>query len=367
MPALIVAGSPIIPPLFLGIYLIATLGATFWLRSLQRRKSFWATAIIVQLFSLGAIVAIAGYVLIPPPHVIKTKVSQTIEITFDHPVSRSVLEKTISPIVAGMWMFEDPVYATHLYRKLVFYPTISTLEAGTAYTVTLANISNVLKTSGKNTYSFSFTKPPLPKGAMVASSKQSEQVTVRLEVPVYLQQHALSCEVSALRMALAMFGVTVSEDELLASVGVDNTPHQGNTWGDPYQAFVGNVNGRQMRDGYGVYWGPIARVARQYRAGSKEFEGWTIDRLTQEITARHPVIIWVYSSGGWPDFWNTADGKRIYAVRDEHTVTVVGFAGDAKNPTHIIVNDPLIGQVWWTKELFEKKWNIFGKSGVVIE
>lgn len=59
-------------------------------------------------------------------------------------------------------------------------------------------------------------------------------------------------------MALNFKGVNVSEDDLIPKVGFDKTPHNGNIWGNPYTAFVGNISGRQMVDGYGVYWGRAA-------------------------------------------------------------------------------------------------------------
>ncbi len=64
--------------------------------------------------------------------------------------------------------------------------------------------------------------------------------------------------------------------------------------------------------------------------------------------------------------WHTPGGDRITGVADEHTVLVVGFVGSSSNPTYIIVNDPLVGEAYWTREVFEKKWQAFGQSGVVV-
>jgi uncharacterized protein YvpB len=166
-------------------------------------------------------------------------------------------------------------------------------------------------------------------------------------------------------MALAFRGVIVSEEELLAKVGVDPTPHKGDVWGNPYERFVGNVDGTQMKDGYGVYWGPIARVASDYRRAAA-FEGWTIGNLTQEIQNGNPVVIWTYAGRGRQTSWKTPEGRDIYAVRDEHTVLAVGFVGQPSNPTQIIINDPLIGKIYLSRALFDKKWKIFGNSGVVV-
>ena len=33
---------------------------------------------------------------------------------------------------------------------------------------------------------------------------------------------------------------------------------------------------------------------------------------------------------------------------------------------HLIVNDPRLGQTYWTRETFERKWQVFDRSGVVV-
>jgi uncharacterized protein YvpB len=197
-----------------------------------------------------------------------------------------------------------------------------------------------------------------------ASFKTQEQ-TVKLAVPSYLQKYSLSCELAALRMALAFKGVEISEDKILEQIGVDNTPRNGNIWGNPHLAFVGDVNGRQMVDGYGTYWGPIARVARIHRSAT-DFQGWSIEQLTQVIANNNPVVVWVYSKNGSPTSWVTPKGDSINAVRGEHAVVAVGFVGEKENPSIMIVNDPLIGQVYWQRGHFEQKWDSLGRSGVVI-
>lgn len=267
-----------------------------------------------------------------------------IKITFDQEVDRASTENnfSISPSVHGGFSWDG--------NTMIFTPDIP-LEFTTEYAITLATgIASLYGLDSSEEFNINF---------------KTQDATTRLAVPAYLQKYSLSCEMAALRMALAFKGVDMSEDTLLAHIGVDNTPHNGNVWGNPYNAFVGNVRGRQMADGYGVYWGPIARAARNYRSVT-EFQGWSIEQLTREIENGNPVVIWVYSSYGTPTSWNTPDGQHIYAVRDEHAVTAVGFVGPAKNPTQMIINDPLVGQVYWSRAKFDRKWNIFGQAGVVV-
>lgn len=520
-----------------------------------------------------------AYWLIPSPAIRRTipqknentfSPTEKVEIVFDRPISRSILEKSILPETPGRWVFENSLYTTHLYRRLVFYPTYS-LRPNTTYTVKLSGIRNLLKVSSPYEHQYSFTTQPAPKiltvspsselhdvdptakikvtldrpnarisefefkftpqieydtildasntiytltpkaplapgteyklkvqktdnilnledgqivergapsveydglfvtrpdltggsnaskgqsspsgpvvvtitpengwsavsvrtpikitfdqavdrasaqqkfsispqvagdfnwegdtlsftpqnpfafttaytvtlvkGVKAATGRESQQefrsefstqnTTTKLAVPAYLQKYTLSCEIASLRMALNFRRANVTEDDLIPQVGLDTTPHSGNVWGNPYNAFVGNIRGTQMKDGYGVYWGPIAKAARNYRQ-AQEFSGWKIEQLTGAIASNNPVIIWVYSHFGTPTSWKTPDGTDIYAVRDEHAVVAVGFVGPATNPSQIIINDPLSGQVYWSRSSFDKKWNIFGNSGVVI-
>ena len=558
-----VGGTPLLPPSYLTAYFgfyflfLCILYIYFYIR--RRPLLIWpkiklllVLAAILKITLLAGIGLLAFYWLIPTPGVRRVIATNRVEVVFDRPVRRGVLQKSITPETPGEWIFENSIYTTHLYRNLVFYPTYS-LRPNTTYTIKLTNIRNLLDVSPPYEYNYSFTTPPSPKinsvtpvsgqkgvdvnekikvtldspnnnvsdfdfqftphfeydielnsskttytitpkkplsegitynlrilksdtilnlndksvvergpatfayngnfttsGAINSSSffeptgkilvspengwtavsvrspitvtfnevfdrKSSENnflitpttdgvfswngntltftpktplsfsttytvtnsshdfksvfttqsATVKLDVPAYLQKYTLSCEASALRMALNYRGANVTEDDLLSKIGVDSTPHNGNIWGNPNNAFVGNVRGTQMVDGYGTYWDPIARAAKAYR-NAEAFSNWSISDLTNALSDGNPVVIWVYSHFGTPTSWDTPDGAHIYAVRDEHAVVAVGFIGAASNPTQIIVNDPLNGQVYWSRASFNQKWDIFGRSGVVV-
>ncbi|HKC04847.1 MAG TPA: C39 family peptidase [Patescibacteria group bacterium] len=325
------------------------------------RKLFFLLAIFIFLYILFLSPKVVATTPVNSSNAVDVK--SAITVKFSVPVSRRALEKTISPEVPGVWKFEDPVYPPYLLRQVTFYPDAG-LNSNTNYTVKISNIKNVFQIGKPGNLTFSFkTKDAPPAETKALKVIQSE--TVKLAVPAYLQQHTLSCEVSSLRMALAYKGVNKTEDELLSLVGYDNTPHVGGTWGNPYEHFVGNVNGNQMRDGYGVYWGPIERVAKMY-GGAQAFQNGDIKLLTSNILKGNPVIIWVYSSSGAPTHWKTPSGLDIFAVAGEHTVVVVGYVGPADNPTQIIVNDSLSGQVYWSRDKFNQRWATFSQSGVVI-
>lgn len=206
----------------------------------------------------------------------------------------------------------------------------------------------------------------IPSSADVVVRFTTERSVVRISVPSFRQERNLSCEAAALRMALAAKGVTLSEREILAKIGVDPTKHTDDIWGDPHVAFVGNVDGRQPTTGYGVYWEPIARVASIYRKG-RAFTGGTVQLLTAEIANGNPVIVWGNATTGRRIDWVTPSGKKIVSINGEHTRTVKGFVGPAGNPTSIIVNDPLYGERIFSRAAFEADWSLLGRSGVVVE
>src|SRR5947199_4586702 len=90
---------------------------------------------------------------------------------------------------------------------------------------------------------------------------------------LHLRGQWLSVEFAALQMELGAFGAAVSEDDLLAILERDPTPRSvladgSVVWGDPDVGFVGSVDGTFGVDGYGVYEGPIAELAR-----AEGFEG----------------------------------------------------------------------------------------------
>jgi hypothetical protein len=83
------------------------------------------------------------------------------------------------------------------------------------------------------------------------------------------QERELSCEASALRMALRFQGVDLSESELVARMPFDRTPRTRHSpaaldvWGDPDQGFVGDMDGKMGETGYGIHWNGVAALARR--------------------------------------------------------------------------------------------------------
>ncbi len=212
----------------------------------------------------------------------------------------------------------------------------------------------------KLTYTFSFLRYKLSESGRVAGN-----TTVKFNVPFHKQEHSLSCEVAALKMALSAIGVEVSESELIQNLVFDQTPKKSGIWGDPDQGFVGLIDGRMPQTGYGVYAGPIAQLASSWRPAT------VLDIKTPEALAAHllqgrPIVIWGYYGRGQKLSWATPEGKTVKAVNGEHTRTVIGFTGNASEPEGFYLIDPLFGPMYWTTNKLVKNWDALDRMAVVV-
>lgn len=237
--------------------------------------------------------------------------------------------------------------------------------------------------------------------ARILTSVSAPNATVFLPVKFDKQDRALSCEAAGLKMALAYRGVQVDERQLLEEIGVEpvarrvmhaaggkggvggsmtaggaagvggassSADGRGGVqiiWGDPQKGFVGNVDGKMFQDGYGVHWDPIARVAKKYRP-AYAITNYDIPALVYELDHGNPVIAWAYLGSGKPTSWMTPEGELVKSVYYEHIFVVNGYSGPKDAPTGFHVIDTLYGPRFYSTAEFLKRWNAFGRSGVVV-
>lgn len=271
--------------------------------------------------------------------------STNVTVRFNQPVDKKSVESnfSFSPAVPGTLSWKDD--ATLQFKS------IQPLDYSTRYSISIG--------------SSSMSRYQKAMRSTITGSFSTEEKTVVLNVALDKQDRALSCEVAALKMALSFRGVRVSEDELMSHIGYDPTTRSGNVWGDPYVAFVGDINGSQNSTGYGVYWGPIAKAALNYRE-AKALTEMSLQDLVREIDAGNPVVVWGTQGRAYYDPWVTPSGKSIPAWKGEHARTVIGYKGSSQTPTAIIVNDPIAGRVTWKATDFDSNWARFSRAGVII-
>ena len=299
----------------------------------------------------------------------------SLEIEFDRPVARRELKHLISPQVYGEWKFKNPLFGNHFFTKLVFVPAVI-LQPASEYKVQLKNIKGLISPASNN-FSFTFkTSPEYNKPFTIKDehkdinsvyTNSSNNVTM-IKTSFHWQDYPLSCEAASLKMALSAKGVNVSEGDILEEIGCDKTPRKNDIWGNPYQKFVGNLNGEMCTTGYGVYWLAVAKAASNWRP-SRYFSNWTVKDLVNEIKSGNPVIFWgVMPTGKLTNCsWHTVKGEYVKAYKETHVRLIVGFIGQADNPSKIIIEDPLAGELYWNTDKFLTNWKVYDNSGVVID
>jgi uncharacterized protein YvpB len=182
------------------------------------------------------------------------------------------------------------------------------------------------------------------------------------------QNHSLSCEEAATSMAMTHQGIYVSQDQILAELGADNrgmyVDGSGRVrWGNPYQTFVGNVNGSESNyTGYGTFYPPLVRISQAHGARILQYGNMSAATIYARLIAGHPVV--VFSTWDWA--WHprhdylSFDGQWIPWIGpgvSSHVYTAVGVS-----PTHVLVNDPIRGQYWVTKAAFEAGYSDFNEA-----
>jgi uncharacterized protein YvpB len=201
-------------------------------------------------------------------------------------------------------------------------------------------------TSTTNAGPFGLEKPPL---ALI------------LDVPLYRQEHSLSCESSAAAMAVNFWGLSVRESDILHALPRHENPHLG---------FRGNVDGPYggLSD-YGVYAEPIRQVLVRFGLDVEHLNGGS-DEIKQHIREGRPVIAWVTyrlqaQSPRQVVLANPSsqDGARtVTMVPYEHAVVVVGYNRDG-----LWVNDPYAGtRDFYSESDFGRSFAYLGNMALVV-
>ena len=214
---------------------------------------------------------------------------------------------------------------------------------------------------------------PTPVLEPSPSPRPTERV---LDIKIHYQEHNLTCEAAALKMALAYEGINVDEMTLIGYMTRDPRPAKFDshghlaTWGDPALGFVGNPDGNIQRyTGYGVYDQPVAYAALLAGANVVAAGGGLYgspiapSEVYDAVLDGHPVVVWISNTYRTVSLkqYTAYDGSTVSYTLTEHAVTVVGVRADA-----VLINDPWFGQHWHTKAQFEAAYATFQQMAVIV-
>ncbi|HWH15047.1 MAG TPA: C39 family peptidase, partial [Miltoncostaeaceae bacterium] len=183
---------------------------------------------------------------------------------------------------------------------------------------------------------------------------------VRVTVPVIRQVFRNNCETAALSMALRG---RVGQERLQRLLPLEEPldPVQGPAglvWGDPERGFVGRVEG----GGYGVFEGPLARLAQRFDPGAHALRGGGFEKVLARVREGRPVVVWTTLGPSAPRRWTTRTGAVVLADQAHHTVVLTGI--DAEG---VRIADPWTGTTTTaTVGAIEEGWRTLGRRAVVL-
>lgn len=177
----------------------------------------------------------------------------------------------------------------------------------------------------------------------------------RVWVPAIPQQRGLSCEYTSLSMAMAAFGVDVSEYDFDGIVGWSANPH----WG-----FRGDITGAWgSTDNYGVYAEPLAAAVQDFGFwGDVFYSNGNASALTTRLDQGSPVLVWVALLGDTSFQEYADDGTSYLLAPGQHVVVAYDY-----DENGVYVADPASGtHRFYDWGWFMNMWGVFDGMSLAI-
>lgn len=203
-----------------------------------------------------------------------------------------------------------------------------------------------------------------------ANEEGGTPVSYALEVPLDNQMlsPALSfgCEVTALGMVLKYYGYQTNKNELQAEIKTVPFEDEKGLRGNPNLGFVGDATGEQP--GAGVFYQPVANLAKRYVEEKYEVIGTTNENLAQLLEhVKNGNPVWVVTTIDYTiptdkDFntWQTAEGPIEFSPK-HHAAVITGF--DTEN---VFINDPYGMTVKVKREIFQQIFERMGSQSIYL-
>jgi uncharacterized protein YvpB len=233
-------------------------------------------------------------------------------------------EFSLSPSVAGRFRWEG--------NKMI-YQTLGNLKYDTRYTVHVgAGVRSVYGLDSSKDFTSTFTTRPR---------------TFTLGVPYYSQHEQFTCNLAAMRMALAYRGIYRTESEIRLGIGVGSNPDE------------------DWVDGYGVHADPVAEYVRSQGRNAVVKRGWSLAELVKEIEGGNPVVLFWYNRYSQPPGSFTLPGGYT-GYNGMHSEVVRGFVGDSSDPDYLLTNDPWRGALTYSRAHFLSTWAYLNYTAIVV-
>ncbi len=211
-------------------------------------------------------------------------------------------------------------------------------------------------------------------------ANQKEPGQILMNIPVIKQKYALSCEATAIQMALKYRGIHKTQEELMEDIGfaLPIEPQQTSDmliWGDPDSGFVGKYEGKYVvardgelqGDGWGTHETPVLNAVQKYRAGSWAKKMATVEDLKKALEADMPVIFWYVQDNHDKEKlpYHAPNGQRV-VFEQFHVMLLVGYQTLENGDILWIFNDPIYDRLEMNTEEMLKRWNDYDARMVAV-
>ncbi len=173
-------------------------------------------------------------------------------------------------------------------------------------------------------------------------------------IPLFHQQHSLTCESSAVSMA--------TRGQVLENQLMNVLPRNAN----PNLGFRGSPTGQQGTKliDYGVYAAPLQQALLRFGFASSVIS-YGFDRdIKAFINRGWPVVAWVtYGLQRATPRLAMHNGVQFVLVPHEHAITIVGY-----DHATLLANDPWTRtqvRYYWSE--FNRSWGYFGNMALAVE
>ncbi|CAN5194095.1 hypothetical protein BH23CHL1_BH23CHL1_10600 [soil metagenome] len=177
-----------------------------------------------------------------------------------------------------------------------------------------------------------------------------------VNMPAAIEMSAVGSELTAVSVATAYWGASISENTLLASLGMSDNPHLG---------FRGDINGQfGGTDDYGVYAAPLSEAVSEHGfIGEVFYADGDATQLTDRIDRGLPVVTWITYQTAQAEPQRVDDDVRPFTVvAGKQAVVAYGYDDQG-----VLVVDLASGgysHINWAD--FMRSWNYFDGMGLAI-
>ena len=189
----------------------------------------------------------------------------------------------------------------------------------------------------------------------------------------------IGCEAASATSLMQYYKVNVSMDEMINAIPKEELYEEnGKVYGPNInEKFAGNPMHKSSSDcpGFGAYSPVIERAMNNVLASklslyrAKRITGCSFKSLLSNLKQNDPAIVWStykMKAPGYKNSWwvKNSDGSETQFKYPTmmHIMVLYGY-----DSSKVYIMDPILGNVSYSRSLFEQRWNELGKQAIIMK